>query len=610
MPLTLNHTRFRMTGVTSTLFRFGILLVGAFLLGIVDVCSGASENRIESLVAQGARPERLASGFGFTEGPAADADGNVYFSDIAKNRIHRWNVATRSLVTIREDSGGADGLYVNREGQVLICELKARRLSKLDPDGTYGVIADSYEGGLFTGPNDLWIDAYGGIYFSDSYGGSQRRGKDHRVFYLSSEQELRLVADDFYKSNGLLGTPDGKWLYIADYIENRVYRFELLEPGVLGEREVFAEYRCDGMTLDEQGNLYLCTGNAGHGIVVMNPSGIEIGKIEFPRNPANVCFGGENYSTLFVTAQDGFFSLAMQVRGNRSMSPEKPLFVDEGGLADLVVENSEPRQLASGFRIAQGPACDAKGDVYFSDIYHHRIMKWECGREALTVVRDQPGAPDGLFVEADGSLLVCELTGRRFARLHVEGRYEIIADSFQGEPLTGPNDVYVDRDGGIYFSDSYPGSQIREPVHCVYYVAPGERRLKRLVADHYKTKGIHESPDRQWLYIADYGGRKVYRYRLISPGEIGEKELFVDTRCGGLTVDERGNVYLSTVDDRQGVLVFAPDGGRIGQIHFPEPTTNVVFAGSQRDQLFVTTFKSLYSLPMKVRGSVGMASKQ
>ncbi len=560
---------------------------------------------LDALVASGSRPERVATGFGFSEGPAADAAGNVYFSDIGKNRIHFWDVKTQSLSTIREDSGGADGLYVNREGALLICELKARRLSKLGADGKYDVLVDSYEDRPLTGANDLWVDSYGGIYFSDSYGGSQRRGKNHRVFYLDPKGQLQLVADDFYKSNGLQGTPDGKWLYIADYIENKVYRCELLAPGVLGERTVFAEYRCDGMTLDAQGNLYLCTGNAGQGIVVMNPSGVELGKIRFPRNPANVCFAGPEFKTLFVTAQDGLFHLKMQVEGSRSTSPEKPILIDEGGLSRLVVAGAEPRPLASGFRIAQGPACDAQGNVVFSDIYHHRILKWDFVEAGLSVVREQPGGPDGLFVEADGSVLVCELTGRRFARLHPDGKYQIIAESFAGTPLTGPNDVYVDRDGGIYFSDSYPGSQIREPIHCVYYIAPGGSELKRIVKDHFKTKGIHESPDRQWLYIADYGGRKVYRYRLLSPGVLGDKELFVDTRCGGLTVDERGNVYLSTVDDRQGVLVFNASGERIGQIGFPEPTTNAVFAGPDRDQLVVTTFKSLYSLPMKVKGFVG-----
>ena len=191
--------------------------------------------------------------------------------------------------------------------------------------------------------------------------------------------------------------------------------------------------------------------------------------------------------------------------------------------------------------------------------------------------------------------LVCELTGRRFARFHTNGEYEIIAERFKGTPLTGPNDVYVDDAGGIYFSDSYPGSKITDPPsHCVYYIAPGESKLQRIIDNHYKTKGIHLSPDGKWIYLADYGGRKVYR-------QFGP-QLFVDNRCGVLTNIERGNVHLSTIDDRKGILVYAPDGRPLGQIPFPEPTTNAVFAGPDRAQLIVTTFKSIFALPMSVKG--------
>ena len=230
-------------------------------------------------------------------------------------------------------------------------------------------------------------------------------------------------------------------------------------------------------------------------------------------------------------------------------------------------------------------------------------MKWDFAAAALSLVREQPGGPDGLFYEADGSLLVCELKGRRFARLRNDGEYEIIAKQFDGSQLTGPNDVYVDDAGGIYFSDSYPGNKITDPPsHCVYYIAPGETKLHRIIDNHYKTKGIHLSPDGKWIYLADYGGRKVYRHRLLAPGKLGPRELFVATRCGGLTIDQHGNLYLSTVDDRKGVLVYAPDGERIGQIPFPDGTTNAVFAGAERDQLIVTTFKSIYALPMSVKG--------
>ena len=187
------------------------LLVALFAI----VSANAASAALSQLIADGAEPDLLADGFKFTEGPAADARGNLFFSDIGGNRIHYWDVEKKALSTVRENSGGADGLFVDEDGALWICELRNRRLTKLDRDGRYEVMVDSFEDGPLTGANDLWIDTYGGIYFSDSYGGSAVRTKDHRVFYRSPDGEVMLVADDFYKSNGLLGTPRNEWLYLG-----------------------------------------------------------------------------------------------------------------------------------------------------------------------------------------------------------------------------------------------------------------------------------------------------------------------------------------------------------------------------------------------------------
>jgi len=558
--------------------------------------------KLQSLIAEDAKPKLLSGGFKFTEGPAADSYGNIYFTDIGNNRIHYWNAITEKLSTIRENSGGADGMFVDRNGTLWICELKNKQLSNLTKNGDYKVILDSFQGKEFTGVNDLWIDSYGGIYFSDSYGGNQLKENNHRVFYYTPDGILKLVADNFYKSNGLQGTSNGKWLYVSDYIDNKVYRYELLEPGVVGKRTVFAEYRCDGMTLDEKGNLYISTGNSGHGVVVFSAKGEELGKISLPENPANICFGGADYKTLYITATHGFYSLDMKVSGNNNSSPQKKIFNDEGGLSVLLKKDALPQQLATGFKIAQGPATDPYGDVYFSDIFHNRILKWNFNNNALTLVKEQLKGPDGLFFEHDGSLLVCELTGKRFARLKPDNSYEIIATTFNNIPLTGANDVFVDKQGGIYFSDSYPGGNIREPEYCVYYIAPGGNKLKQIINDHYKTKGIHISADGDWIYIVDYGEQKVYRYKLLKPGVLGDKELFIDERCGGLTVDEQGNIYISTVNSHKGILVFNANGKKLGKIMFPEDTTNVTFGGKNRDKLIVTTFRSIYALDMNIKG--------
>jgi gluconolactonase len=297
------------------------LIIGAlaFIQGIP--MSWAQSASVEELIAEGARPVLLASGFKFSEGPAADASGNLYFTDIGSNRIHYWDTSSQTLSTIRENSGGADGLFVDRDGALWICELKDKQLSKIDAHGNYIVVADSFDDRPFTGPNDLWIDPYGGTYFSDSYGGSQARTDDHRVFYRARSGKLNLVVDNFHKSNGLHGTSNGRWLYVSDYIANQVYRYAIKSPGHIGGRRTFAKYRCDGMTLDDQSNLYICTGNAGHGVVVFAPDGTEIRKISFPENPSNVTFGGPDNKTLFVTATTRPRASTSRPTKNGSTSP-------------------------------------------------------------------------------------------------------------------------------------------------------------------------------------------------------------------------------------------------------------------------------------------------
>ena len=131
---------------------------------------------------------------------------------------------------------------------------------------------------------------------------------------------------------------------------------------------------------------------------------------------------------------------------------------------------------------------------------------------------------------------------------------------------------------------------------------PGKAKPKRIVDNHYKDKGIQISPDEKWIYIADFGGRKVYRYPLMAPGVLGEGEVFIDRMCGGIALDEHGNLYISTIMDGAGLCVYNPDGELMGQILVPDCTSNVTFAGPDFKTLIITTFESVYALEMQVRG--------
>ncbi len=266
-----------------------------------------------SLVASGAKAEKLAGGFMFTEGPAADRRGNVYFSDIPNSRIHIWNTDGK-LSTFRENSGRANGLYFAADGNLIACEGGNRRLTSISPRGKVAVLADKFDGKKFNSPNDLWIDPKGGVYFTDPrYGdmtGLEQGG--FYVYYLSADRKsLTRVIDDLVKPNGVLGTSDGKTLYVADPGDKKTYVYRIEGPGKLSGKKLFAAQGSDGMTLDELGNLYL----TGAGVNVYSPSGKLRENIPVPERPANLCFGGDDRKTLFVTARTSLFSVRMRVRG-------------------------------------------------------------------------------------------------------------------------------------------------------------------------------------------------------------------------------------------------------------------------------------------------------
>ncbi len=279
------------------------------ILAIAMVCNviGAS------VVADGAKVEKLAGGFAFTEGPAADAQGNIYFSDIPNNRILIWSLDGK-LSTFRENSGGANGLYFDKDGNLLACEGGGRRLVSINPKGNVTVLADKYQGKKFNSLNDLWIDPKGSIYFTDPrYGNRDGMEQDgEHVYYLSSDhKKLTRVINDMVRPNGLIGTPDGKTLYVTDNGGGKTFVYSINSDGTLSGKKLFALEGSDGMTIDSEGNIYLTTA----GVAVYDKQGNKIETIDVPERPSNVTFGGSDNQTLFITARTSLYSVKMKVKG-------------------------------------------------------------------------------------------------------------------------------------------------------------------------------------------------------------------------------------------------------------------------------------------------------
>ena len=291
-----------------------------------------------TVVASGARPVELANGFQFTEGPAADAAGNVYFTDLRVSQIHRWSIDGK-LILHRENSGGANGLFFDRDGNLLACEGEHARITSIDPQGNVTVLADQYNNRPFNKTNDLWIDPAGGVYFSDpAYGGAQVVQDGEHVYYITPDRNrVSRVIDDMVRPNGLIGTPDGKTLYVADAGARETYRYKVNDDGTLSGKTLFVSFGSDGMTIDTEGNVYLTE----NGVLAFDPEGKLIEQIDVPNRPTNVCFGGPDRQTLFITARSSIYSIQMQARGVPPWQAAKPGLPDTGQTGDFTQTHGE-----------------------------------------------------------------------------------------------------------------------------------------------------------------------------------------------------------------------------------------------------------------------------
>lgn len=288
----------------------------AFLATVISLSS--AEN---SLVAPGAKPEVLGDGYEFTEGPAADRDGNVFFTDQPNDRIVKWSVDGK-LEDWMKPAGRANGMYFDKKGNLLACADAKNELWSISPDKKVTVLLHDYNGKLLNGPNDLWIRPDGNLYFTDPLykrtywkrnPNTQQPGQ-YVYFFDLKKQTSTPVVTDLKQPNGIIGTPDGKTLYIADIGASKTYSYEPAADGSLKNKKLFCEMGSDGMTIDEHGNVYL----TGKGVTVFDPSGQKITNIPVPEPwTGNVTFGGADHKLLFITASKKVYGLKMNVRGAR-----------------------------------------------------------------------------------------------------------------------------------------------------------------------------------------------------------------------------------------------------------------------------------------------------
>jgi gluconolactonase len=292
------------------------------LLPLVALLASGVAAFSESVIAPGAKLEKLAGDFAFTEGATCDKNGNVFFVDQPNDRIMEWSVNGK-LSTFMQPSGYANGMMFGADGNLIACADEHNQLWSIAPDKTVTVLVTNCEGKYLNGPNDVWIAPNGSMYLTDPF--YKRKWWDHTtmaltnqpVFYLSPDRtKLFPVANDLKKPNGITGTPDGKTLYVADIQGDKTWRYDILPDGSLTNKTLAIAKGSDGMTIDEKGDLVMCATGQTNGVSIFNPAGKLIDHIDVPEKwSANVCFGGKDRKTLFITASTSLYSIRMNVKG-------------------------------------------------------------------------------------------------------------------------------------------------------------------------------------------------------------------------------------------------------------------------------------------------------
>ncbi len=260
----------------------------------------------------------VSSQFKFTEGASVDKQGNVFFTDQPNDKI--WKYGTDGKLTVYMDkSGRANGTYFDKKGNLIVCADEHNEIWSIDKNKKITVLFSDFEGKKVNGPNDIWLDAKGGIYFTDPYYQRDywtRKSPEiepHRVYYLPKGKKTAVVAaDNVLKPNGIVGTPDGKFLYVADMKANKTYRYNIEPDASLSNQTLLLNQHSDGMTLDTDGNLYV----TGKGVNIYKPSGELIGHIDIPEEwCGNICFGGKQRNILFITASKSLYTIPVNARG-------------------------------------------------------------------------------------------------------------------------------------------------------------------------------------------------------------------------------------------------------------------------------------------------------
>ena len=276
---------------------------------------------IPGVLAPGVVSELVQEGFTFTEGPVGAADGSLYFSDIRVNKTFHLDAAGK-IALFRENTNGANGIALTKDGELLFAEGDGKRISKRGRDGTITPVIDKHAGAPFLSPNDLIVDSKGGIYITDPGPRPVVPGRPTYVSYLPAGATASIIVDDkVARPNGLTLTKDGRTLIVDDTIGNTVFAYDVQPDGTVKNKRAFAQLRdipagaesgADGLALDSEDRVYITT---VAGVQVFDAKGTYLGVIKSARQGANVAFAGPGKQTLYITAREGLYRIRTLAKG-------------------------------------------------------------------------------------------------------------------------------------------------------------------------------------------------------------------------------------------------------------------------------------------------------
>ena len=273
--------------------------------------------------------------------------------------------------------------------------------------------------------------------------------------------------------------------------------------------------------------------------------------------------------------------------------------------AGVLAPDAKLEKLAGGFAFTEGATCDKSGNVFFVDQPNNTILEWSVDGKLSTFLQPS-GYANGMMFDANGNLIACADEHNELWSISPDKKISVLVTNFDGKYLNGPNDVWIAPNGAMYLTDPFyrrtwwDHKMMALTNEEVFYLSPDRKNLKRVTDDLSKPNGITGTPDGKTLYVSDIRAAQTWRYDIQPDGSLTNKTLFCNLGSDGMTIDNKGNVYLTG----HGVTVFDKTGKQIEHVNVDEKWCgNLCFGGKKHKTLFITASTSLYSIQMRVKGA-------